>query len=189
MKKVAVFLADGFETVEALATVDILKRAGIKCDTVSIQGEYVKSAQEVIVKADKLIDDSIEDYDMIVCPGGLPGAEYLSKNEKVLETIRKFNQRDDKYIAAICASPAMVLSAAGIEKDRYITSYPGKDFETLLDKSNYVEELVVIDGNLITSRGPATTFLFAYKLVDILGGDSSDLKEGMLWNMLESENE
>ena len=96
---------------------------------------------------------------------------------------------DNKYIAAICASPAMVLSSAGIEEDRYITSYPGDDFERMLDKANYVEELVVVDGNLITSRGPATTFLFAYKLIDILGGDSKLLKAGMLWDMVEEEKE
>lgn len=187
MKKVAVLLANGFEDIEALATVDILRRAGIKCDTVSIMEELVESAHGILVKADRLIDDSIENYDMIVCPGGLPGAEYLSKNEKVIDTIRKFNGREDKYIAAICASPAMVLSAAGIEENRYITSYPGEEFEQMLEKSNYVNELVVVDGNLITSRGPATTFLFAYKLVDILGGDSKSLKSGMLWDMLEEE--
>lgn len=187
MKKVAIFLAEGFETVEALGTLDVLRRAEIKCDTVSIQEEYVKSAQGVIVKADKLFDNSIEEYDMVVCPGGLPGAEYLAKDERVLKIIRNFIENKNKYVAAICASPAMVLSAAGVEKDRYITSYPGKDLEELLEQSNYLEELVVIDENLITSRGPATTFLFAYKLVDILGGDSSKLKEGMLWNMLEEE--
>jgi len=96
---------------------------------------------------------------------------------------------EDKYIAAICAAPAMVLSAAEIEKDRYITSYPGEEYENMLEKANYVDELVVVDGNLITSRGPATTLLFAYKLVDILGGNSEELKQGMLWNMLEEEKE
>jgi 4-methyl-5(b-hydroxyethyl)-thiazole monophosphate biosynthesis len=124
---------------------------------------------------------------MVVCPGGLPGAEYLSKNEKVLDVIRKFDKMENKYIAAICASPAMVLSAAGIEENRFITSYPGEDFEKMLEKANYVDELVVVDRNLITSRGPATTLLFAYKLVDVLGGDSNSLKNGMLWNMLEKE--
>lgn len=187
MKKVAVFLADGFEDIEALAVVDVLRRARIQCDMVSIKDEFVRSAHNIVVKADKIIGDDIEEYDMVVCPGGLPGAEYLSKNEKVLDVIKKFSQNNNKYIAAICASPAMVLSAAGIEDDRYITSYPGEDFENLLEKANYVEELVVVDGNIITSRGPATTLLFAYKLVDVLGGDSSSLKEGMLWNMLESE--
>lgn len=81
----------------------------------------------------------------------------------------------------------MVLSVAEIEKDRYITSYPGIEYEEMLEKSNYVDELVVIDKNLITSRGPATTLLFAYKLVDVLGGNSIQLKKGMLWDMIEEE--
>ena len=96
---------------------------------------------------------------------------------------------ENKYIAAICASPAVVLSRAGIEEDRYITAYPGETFENMLEKANYVEELVVVDGNLITSRGPATAMLFAYKLVDILKSDSKGLKEEMLWDMLEEEKE
>ncbi len=189
MKKVAVLLADGFEDIEALVTIDILRRAGIQCDMVGVENELVKTAHNVTIKTDKIINDDIEGYDMVVCPGGLPGAENLSKNEKVIETIRKFNNMENKYIAAICAAPAMVLSAAGIEKNKYITSYPGEEFEEMLENANYVDELVVVDGNLITSRGPATTFLFAYKLVDILGGNSEKLKEGMLWNMLEEEKE
>lgn len=189
MKSVAIMLAEGFEETEALATADVLKRAGIKCDLVSIKEEYVKGAHNITVKSDKIIGDDLLEYDMIVCPGGLPGAEYLSKCEKLLEVIRKFNKMDNKYIAAICASPAMVLSAAGIHKNRYITSYPGEEFYKLLEDSNYVDELVVIDRNLITSRGPATTLLFAYKLVDILGGDSKNIKNGMLWDMLEEEKE
>ena len=144
---------------------------------------------QLVLKENMYKQRIIEEYDMIVFPGGLRGAENLSKNEKVLEIVRKFNNMKDKYIAAICASPAMVLSAAGIQKEKYITSYPGEEYEQMLEKANYVDELVVVDGNLITSRGPATTFLFAYKLVDILGGDSEKLKEGMLWNMLEEEKE
>lgn len=189
MKKVAVLLANGFEEIEALTVVDVLRRANIYCDTVSIEEEMVIGAHKIPVKADKLLTDDIDNYDMIVCPGGLPGAKYLSENAKVLETIRKFDKMENKYIGAICASPAMVLTSAGIEKNRYITSYPGEDFENLLENSNYVDELVVVDGNLITSRGPATTLLFAYKLVDILGGNSSSLKDGMLWNMVEEEKE
>lgn len=189
MKKVAVILADGFEEIEALTVVDVLRRAEITCDMISISGELVNGAHNVIVKSDKLLGNDIESYDMIIFPGGLPGADNLAKNEKVIETVRSFNNNKNKYIGAICASPAMVLSSAGIEKDRYITSYPGEDFEKLLDDANYVEELVVVDGNLITSRGPATTLLFAYKIVDILGGNSENIKEGMLWNMLEDEKE
>lgn len=187
MKKVAVLLAEGFEDIEALATVDILRRARIQCDTISIKEEYVTSAHGVIVKADKIFGEYIEEYDMIVCPGGLPGAKYLSEDDRVITVLKKFSKLKEKYIAAICASPAMVLSAAEIEENKYITSYPSIEFENMLEKANYVDELVVVDGNLITSRGPATTFLFAYKLVDILGGNSENLKEGMLWNMLENE--
>ena len=189
MKKIAVMFADGFEEIEALGTVDILRRSGVTCDIVSIQKETVTGAHGIKIQSDKIISEDIKNYDMIVCPGGLPGAEYLSECELLIETIKEFDKRTDKYIAAICASPAMVLSKAGIEKDRYITSYPGENFESLLEQSNYLEELVVVDNNLITSRGPATTFLFAYKLLDVLGVDSNTLKEGMLWNMLEEEKD
>lgn len=187
MKKVAVMLADGFEEIEALTVVDVLRRANIKCDMISIQQKCVKGAHSIEVKADKLIDNDLETYDMIVCPGGLPGAEYLSKDERILDIIRKFNKMDNKYIASICAAPALVLSAAGIEKDKYITSYPGEEFENKLNNANYTEELVVVDGNIITSRGPATALLFAYKLVDILGEDDNVLKDGMLWTLVENE--
>ena len=188
MKKVAVMLADGFEEIEALTVVDVLRRAKIRCDMISIQNEYVKGAHSIEIKADKLIDEDLESYDMIVCPGGLPGAEYLSKDEELLDVIRKFEKMDNKYIAAICAAPALVLPEAGVEKDRYITSYPGEEFENKLSYANYTEELVVVDGNIITSRGPATALLFAYKLVDILGEDDNALKEGMLWNLIEKED-
>lgn len=186
MKKIAVFLADGFEEIEALTVVDVARRAGMACDMVSIKDEYVRGAHNVVIKSDKMISDEIKEYDMIVFPGGLPGADNLAKDEKIIELVRYFDG-EKKYIAAICASPAMVLSAAGIEKDRYITAYPGEDFENMLEKANYVEELVVVDENLITSRGPATTLLFAYKIVDVLGGNSESLKEGMLWNAVEKE--
>ena len=189
MKKIAVFLADGYEEIEALTVVDVTRRAGMKCDIVSIEGELVRSAHNVYVKADKLLnEEEIKNYDMIVFPGGLPGAENLANDERVKRLVKYFNN-EKKFIAAICASPAMVLSAAGIEEDRYITAYPGEDFEAMLDKANYVEELVVVDENLITSRGPATTLLFAYKIVDVLGENSEALKEGMLWNSLEEEKE
>lgn len=186
MKKVAIILAEGFEEIEALTVVDVLRRAKISCDTISIDNNYVTGSHNITIKADRLINDDIKEYDMIVLPGGLPGAENLANNENVIEAIRYFND-NNKYIAAICASPAIVFKSAGIENNRYITSYPGERFEKLLENSNYIEELVVIDKNIITSRGPATTMLFAYKLIDILGEDSSTLKESMLWNMLEAQ--
>lgn len=187
MKKVAVLLANGFEEIEALTVVDVLRRAKIECDMVSIEKENVSGSHNIEVKADKLFGEDIKNFDMIVLPGGLPGAENLANDERVIQTLRTFNNDKTKYIAAICASPALVLPIAEIESDKYVTSYPDSDYEERLKKGNYVDELVVVDGNLITSRGPATTLLFAYKLVDILGKDSNVLKEGMLWNKLEEE--
>lgn len=188
MKKVAVLLAEGFEEIEALTVVDVLRRAGITCEMVSIKNEDVIGAHNIVVKSDKIFGEDIKDYDMIVLPGGLPGADNLAKSENVLKVLHDFSTNENKYVAAICASPAIVLSKAGIEENKYVTSYPDSSYEKMLENANYVDELVVVDGNLITSRGPATTLLFAYKLVDILGGDSRALKNGMLWNMLENED-
>ncbi len=187
MKKVAVLLANGFEEIEALTVVDVLRRAKIECDMVSIDKENVSGSHNIEVKTDKLLGEDIKKYDMIVLPGGLPGADNLANDKRVIEVLKTFNNDKSKYIAAICASPAIVLPVAEIECNKYITSYPDANYEERLKNGNYVDELVVVDGNLITSRGPATTLLFAYKLVDILGGDSKVLKEGMLWNKLEEE--
>ncbi len=199
MKSVAVLLADGFEEIEALGTYDILKRAGFICHLVGVGAEEIESCHGVKVKAEKVLDsddfgeilkskntiENLEDYDMIVLPGGMPGATNLADNKDVIKALQSFDQQKEKYIAAICASPAIVLSRAGIEKNRFVTCYPG--MEEHLQDANFVEELVVRDGDLVTSRGPATTMLFAYTLVDLLGGHSESLKEGMLWNMLEKE--
>lgn len=183
MSKVAVFLAEGFEEGESLFVIDVLRRADIKCDSVSIAGEIVKGSHNIMVKADKIISDEIKEYDMIVFPGGLPGATNLRDDERVIELVKYFDKTPEKFIAAICAAP-MILEKAGIVKGRTITSYPGEKYTALFKEANYVEDIVAIDNHLITSRGPATTLPFAYTLVDVLGGDSSKLKQGMLYNML-----
>ena len=179
MKKIAVLLAEGFEEIEALTVVDVLRRAGFKCDMVSIGINLeVKSAHSVVVKADLLMTD-LSLYDMIVLPGGSLGAENLANNNMVISFIKEFF-REEKFVAAICASPAVVLGKIPEVRGKKITSYPG--MEEYLRESYYLEDNVVQDNNLITSRGPATTLEFAYKLVDVLGGDSKSLKDGMLYN-------
>ncbi|PJI07254.1 MULTISPECIES: DJ-1 family glyoxalase III [Clostridium] len=187
MKKVAVFLADGFEEGESLFVIDVLRRAGIHCDSVSIAGEMVRGSHDIVVKADKIIGDEIKEYDMIVFPGGLPGATNLRDDERVIELVKYFDKVPEKFVAAICAAP-MILERAGIVKGRKLTSYPGDKYIELLKEANYVDDIVVIDDHLITSRGPATTLPFAYALIDALGGDSSKLKQGMLYNMLRESN-
>lgn len=187
VRKIAVLLAEGFEEGEALFTIDILRRAGFQCDSVSIDSEMVTGSHGIAVKADKIINDEIKDYDMIVLPGGLPGATNLRDDNRVIELVKFFDKAPEKFVAAICAAP-IVLEKAGIIKGRTMTSYPGEQYADLFKEANYIEDLVAVDGHLITSRGPATTMPFAYALVDALGGDSSVLKQGMLYNMLRESN-
>lgn len=185
MKKVAVMLANGFEEGEALFTIDILRRAGLACDSVSIGEEFVTSARKITVKADKLLgDENLAEYDMVVLPGGQPGSTNLSKDDRVLQIVRNFLADDKKFVAAICAAP-MVLKSAGVSTGRTLTSYPGAELKAMFADANYIDDkFVVQDGNLITSRGPATVMAFAYKLVDVLGGDSAALKKAMLYDRL-----
>lgn len=182
MKKIAILLADGFEEIEALTPKDVLSRAGFLCELVSIkESNVVRSTHEVCVLADKTIDTcgDFNEYDMIVLPGGMPGSKFLAESDKVIDVIRNFNNQG-KFIAAICAAPALVLSKAGIASGRRITSYPGMD--NYLTDSIYVEEPVVQDGNIITSRGPATALAFSYKLVDVLGENHESISNGMLYS-------
>lgn len=182
MKKVAILLADGFEEIEALTPKDVLNRANFECDLVSInEDKYVKSTHKVTIVADKVLNEQedLSQYDMIVLPGGMPGAKYLSENEKVIKAIKEFNE-NNKFIAAICAAPALVLSKAGIVKNKKVTSYPGMD--NFLTDAIYQEDAVVQDENIITSRGPATAMQFAFKLVEVLGESSEGISNGMLYN-------
>ena len=189
-KKVAVLLANGFEEGEALFVVDIIRRAGFICDAVSVEEEIVQGSHGIKTIADLLLKKADRDsYDMIVLPGGLPGADTLRDNETVINWVKDFAARPDKYVAAICAAP-QVLAKAGVSVGRRLTSYPGEKYQKLFADAQYVddnsltEECVVVDGNLITSRGPGTTLPFAYRLVEILGGDAEKLRQAMQYNAL-----
>ena len=181
MKKVLVLLADGFEEVEAISVVDVLRRANVDCKLCSIEDEYVRGTHNITIKSDCNIKDiDINDYDGVVLPGGLPGAENL-KVDSVKNLINKMNE-NKKIIAAICAAPE-TLEYFNILEGRRCTSYPG--FIQNKEKVNYVEnEAVVIDDNIITSRGPATALVFALAILQKLGyiNELEDIKEGMLIN-------
>ena len=189
-KKVAVLLANGFEEGEALFVVDIMRRAGFICDTVSVEKEIVEGSHGIRTISDYLLKDvDRSSYDMIVLPGGLPGADTLRDNDIVIEWVKEISSLSGKYVAAICAAP-QVLARAGIVKNRRVTSYPGEKYRKIFEEADYVddntkmEECVVVDGNLITSRGPGTTLPFAYKLVEKLGGDADKLRQAMQYNAL-----
>lgn len=176
MAKVAVILADGFEEIEALTVVDVLRRANITCHMVGFEAQ-VTGSHAIQVQADRVFDGDLSDYDMIVLPGGMPGSAHLRDNEQLIAELQKFEQVGKK-IAAICAAP-IVLNRAGLLKDKGFTCYDGVQ-EQIAD-GYYRKETVVVDGQLTTSRGPATALAFAYNLVEQLGGDADALREAMLY--------
>lgn len=166
--RIMVPLAEGFEEIEALTIVDVLRRAGIKVDTVGISGSIVTGSHGVRVTADrKLIEVIADEYDGIVLPGGNPGYINLGKSAKITEILRQMNE-NGKLVAAICASPS-VLARAGLLENRKATIYPGMENELPYPRG----ERVVVDGNIVTSQGPGTAMEFALKIVEILLGSSA----------------
>ena len=184
MKKAIVLLAEGFEEGESLLTIDILRRVGISCVSSSIKDREVKGCNGISAIADTLFQNiNLDEYDMLILPGGMPGAQNLAEDHHVIEAVQKY-MNENKYVAAICAAP-MILKKAGVSHGRTLTSYPANKYRSMFLDSNYIDdEIVVKDGNLITSRGPATVFPFAYALAEAVDGDVETIKERMLYNKL-----
>lgn len=185
-KSCLVFLADGFEEVEALTVVDYLRRAGVDVQTCSIHDrELVTGAHKIPVVADCLLDDLDEDevYDALVLPGGLPGAYNLRDDERVIEMLQAQDE-DGRLVAAICAAP-VILEKAGITQGNVGTSYPG--FEEDLSFSEYSQDISVCDGNIITARGPAAAVYFALDIIDYLLGPEAaiEIADGILLTLVE----
>lgn len=174
MKKVLLMLAEGFEEVEAITPVDLLRRAGIDCQTVSVTGELlVKGAQGISVMADKLFDiDEVLKADAIILPGGMPGTLGLQNHSGLKEAILAFNN-DKKIIAAICAAP-MILGAMGLLKGKNALIYPGMEKE--LVGATCLEANVIRDEHIITSRGVGTAMPFALVIIETLT-DASTMEE------------
>jgi 4-methyl-5(b-hydroxyethyl)-thiazole monophosphate biosynthesis len=166
MAKVYIFLADGFEEIEALTVVDLLRRAAIEISMVSITGRLeVKGAHRISVLSDILFENAnFADADLLVLPGGMPGTVHLMDHEGLDNLLRDFHMRK-KNIAAICAAPS-VLGSKGILAGKKATSYPG--FESKLTDSIVTNLDVVEDGNVITSRGLGTAIDFSLSLIDKL---------------------
>ena len=163
-----VHLSDGFEEVEALAVVDVLRRGGVDVATISMTGhETVTSVHNISIKADLLYEEAdYEHCEMIVLPGGIPGTAGLRSHQGLRRQLKCFSKQG-KYIAAICAAPT-ILGELNILNGRKATSYPGMEVQ-LLD-ALYSSASVVIDGNLITSRGPGTAFEFGLAILQVLKG-------------------
>jgi len=179
-KKIAVHLADGFEEIEAVSIIDVLRRAGLSVVTVSVTGKLeVDGAHQIKVLADRLFESvDYSDVYMIVLPGGMPGASNLNAHEGLKAQIVKFNN-ENRPLAAICAAP-LVYGNLGILNGKQAVCYPG--FEKYLKGAEILSNPFVESGNVITGRGPGVAIQFALKLVEKLV--SAEKAEALAGQML-----
>ncbi len=186
MSRVCVLLAQGFEEIEAITIIDVLRRAEIDVATLGVGGTGadgldIKGSHGVTVRADKTVQaGSTESWDMVVLPGGMPGATHLRDSPQVQALLKK-QHAGGKKIGAICAAP-MALGSLGLLQGKRATSYPG--FEKELLGATVVSDRVVTDGNIITSRGPGTAMEFALEIASSLQSKAvaDKLRSGMLIN-------
>lgn len=179
MSRIAVLMAEGYEEGETLTIVDILRRAGLTCDTFYFGDKLVKGMHGIYVEGDKPFGEEVKAYDMVVLPGGRPGGQNLKENPDVIAMVQYFN-RNNKYIAAMC-SGTVVLSDAKVIEGKEVTGYVG--YAEKLIGGIFKDQVVVADQNLVTSQGPSTPYPFAYKIAEIFGKDTSALREKMLYDM------
>ena len=180
MANVLVPLAQGCEELEAVTIIDLLRRAGINVITVGLDEQPVRASRGTVLIPDTNLDAVMQhEFDMIVLPGGLPGADHLNCDPRIHRLLKQMTAAN-KYTAAICAAPK-VLATAGLLNGKHATSYPGSidGIETV--DMTYEQQAVVIDGKLITSRGPGTAMDFALTLIEQLAGkDKRDEVEAPL---------
>lgn len=171
MSRLGIFMAEGCEEIEGLTVVDVARRAGMEIDMISVAGaDEVKGSHGIVFRADTRADAAdYSQYDGIVLPGGMPGTTNLGADETVNRVIKEFAQAG-KLVAAICAAPG-VLGQAGLLEGRRATCHPG--FEEKLLGATCIEQPVVVDGNVITSRGMGTAVLFALEIVRYFAGDEA----------------
>ena len=163
---VYVLLAEGFEEVEALTPVDLLRRAGVETRLVGVTGATVCGARGINVVTDLSMDEvDLAKADMLVLPGGMPGTTNLYADKRVTDAVRTMADAG-KYVAAICAAPSIILGGMGLLEGKKATCYPGMEDKLL--GANWQEQPVVVDGNFVTSRGVGTAIAFALTLVTIL---------------------
>jgi 4-methyl-5(b-hydroxyethyl)-thiazole monophosphate biosynthesis len=164
MATALVLLADGFEEIEAVTIIDVLRRGGVAVTTASLAGKHVRGSHDIAIEADTLLERvAVEDFDALVLPGG-PAAKTLREDERAQATIRRAAARG-KLLAAVCAAPT-ALDAAGVLQGKRATVYPGNALPSAIQ----VEHGVVEDGNVVTGRGPGLTMEFALKVVERLSG-------------------
>lgn len=183
MKNVLVFLAEGFEEIEAVTIVDLLRRAGINCKTISITGKReVMGAHGVPFIADMLFDEKIcMEATGVVLPGGMPGTINLQNHAGLTKVLEQF-YKQNKFIGAICAAP-MIFGKLGFLKDKKATIYPG--MEENLKGAQCSTDMVCYDGNVMTSRAPGTAMTFGLKLIEVFADEkkAKEVKEALVYQL------
>lgn len=173
-------LANGFEEMEAVVPLDILRRAGASIQTVGIKEGTVSGAHGIEIVADITLDKISDDGEMLILPGGMPGTDNLQQDTNVIELIKRAYQKG-KYIAAICAAPK-ILGELGLLKDKRATCFPG--FEKYLLGASVTSNAVEIDGQIITAKGAGVADRFGFVLAEVLFGKSKtdELRDKMQFN-------
>lgn len=186
MTKVAVVFAPGCEEVEGLTIVDVLRRMGVEVTMVGLEGQVVPGAHQIELTCDTVLDDHLLDYDLVTFPGGRGGAQKLSANKQLADLMRQRNVAG-KWNAAMCAAPTALATYGLLDHCDY-TCFPGfeKKIAQLATDAHFKEDITVVDegGKVVTSRGPATAMAFAFRIAEVLGLDTKQIKHEMLYDYL-----
>lgn len=184
--KVAVVLANGCEEVEALTPIDVFRRMNIQADMVGLGSQDIMGAHQIALHCDKVVDDSLLNYDCVIFPGGMGGAHALRDNDQLMDLMKQ-RQAAGKWNAAMCAAP-IAFARYGLLDNHDYTCFPGIDEETkrVAPTGHFKEDITVVDpaGHIITSRGPATAMAYAFRIAETLGIDTKDIKHQMLYDFL-----
>lgn len=186
MAKVAVVFAPGCEEIEGLTVVDMLRRLDIETKMVGLEGKEVLGAHDIKLTCDEVIGEQLLDYDLVAFPGGYGGAEKLRDSEELKQLMVQRN-KEGKWDAAMCAAP-IALARYGLLDNHDYTCYPGinDQIQKEVPSARFHEDITVADSDakILTSRGPATAFAYAFKIAEVLGVDTKQLKHDVLYDYL-----
>lgn len=175
MKKIAVILADGFEEVEAITTINLLRRATCRVDVLGVEHLRTTGARNITIECDEIFNYySCLDYDGVVFVGGMKNAKSLSENSSIIELIDYYLEAE-KLVAGICATPALVFPKTQMPDAMDCTCYPDDELKSNLSRFNFIDKNVVVSKNVISSQSPFTAFEFALNIVDYLGLNAGQL--------------
>ena len=177
--RIAVFMKEGFEEGETFSIVDILRRVGADCVTYGFETSWVKGMHGMVLKADRLFPDDVDQFDAVVLPGGRPGGENLKNDPRVIDLLQRWNKTPGKILSALC-SGTTVLAAAHVIEGKRMTGYTG--YAAKLPGAVFEEHVTVADRNLVTSQGPATGYPFAFRLAESLGYDTSLVRSRLMYD-------